>query len=238
MATPRPGTFWPATEIRLIRRLANVDDHPAWTAFVARYQPPIWRAARRAGLTEAEAEEVVQKTFIAVHRSLATYQPERGRFRTWLGGIVRHRILEQHRERRRWPQPLGREADTLAAGEPSGSEPPGEPYLPFEEEAERELDARAWERLKEVISPAHWQVLRDLVLLKYTPAEVGQKYGFRRGTVYVIKLRCLPKLRAVRRQLELEEELGVPGVRAGEQGRATSAEPPGSAAATQRRSTR
>lgn len=227
MAIPRPGTFWPATELRLIRRLTNVDDHPAWAAFVARYQPPIWRAARRAGLTEAEAEEVVQKTFIAVHRSLATYQPGRGRFRTWLGGIVRHRILEQHRERRHWPQPLGRWPEGPVAGAAGVPEPSVEPYLPFEEEAERELDARAWERLKEVIRPAHWQVLRDLVRLRYTPAEVGQKYGLRRGTVYVIKLRCLPKLRAVRRQLELEEELGLPGVRAGEAERGASPEPPG-----------
>jgi RNA polymerase sigma-70 factor (ECF subfamily) len=202
--------------VGLLRRLSDPDDHSAWTSFVARYQPPIWRTARRAGLSEADAEEVVQRTFIAVHRSLASYSPQLSRFRTWLGGIVRRRIHEVLREVRGRPEAAGLDPDFCPEREPLPEDLPGEPYPPFEEEAERELDARAWERLKGELRPVHWQVLYELVVRGQSPGEVARKYGLSRGYVYVIKWRGLPQLRAVREQLELKDEQGLQ--RAGEGG--------------------
>lgn len=190
--------------------MADTEDNSAWTTFVERYRPPIRRTALRAGLSETDAEEVVQKTFIAVHRSLACYGPHLSRFRTWLGGIVRNRIHEVVRETKGRPQPLAARLENPPDRERPQPEPAVEPYLPFEEEDERELDARAWERLKSQLRPLHWQVLYDLVVRGHSAGEVAKKYGLRRGNVYVIKLRGLSVLGAVRRQLEAEDELGIP----------------------------
>ncbi len=209
MSSP-PGKFCPATELKLIHRLADADDHSAWTTFVERYRAPIRRTALRAGLSEPDAEEVVQRTFIAVHRSLASYGPHLSRFRTWLGGIVRNRIHELVRESKGRPLPVTVRSENSPGKEQPQPEPAVEPYLPFEEEDERELDARAWERLKDGLRPLHWQVLYDLVVRGHPAREVAKKYGLRRGNVYVIKLRGLSKLRTVRRQLEVEDELGIP----------------------------
>jgi RNA polymerase sigma factor (sigma-70 family) len=210
MSSPPGNPFWPGTELKLINRLADAADHSAWTTFVERYRPPIRRTALRAGLSETDAEEVVQRTFIAVHRSLGTYAPHLSRFRTWLGGIVRNRIHEVVRETKGQPQQLRVRSENPAGAERPQSVPTVEPYLPFEEEDERELDAQAWERLKSELRPVHWQVLYDLVVRGHSAGEVAKKYGLQRGNVYVIKLRGLPKLRAIRQQLEVEDELGIP----------------------------
>lgn len=143
MSSPPGNPFWPATELKLIQRMADTEDNSAWTTFVERYRPPIRRTALRAGLSETDAEEVVQKTFIAVHRSLACYGPHLSRFRTWLGGIVRNRIHEVVRENKGRPQPLAARLENPPDRERPQPEPAVEPYLPFEEEDERELDARA-----------------------------------------------------------------------------------------------
>lgn len=210
MSSAPENRFWPGTELGLIQRLANTDDQSAWTTFVERYRAPIRRTALRAGLTETDAEEVVQRTFIAVHRSLASYGSHLSRFRTWLGGIVRNRIHEVVRETKGQPQPLAVRLENPPDRERPQPEPAVDPYLPFEEEDERELDARAWKRLKSQLRPVHWQVLYDLVVRGHPAKEVAQKYGLQRGNVYVIKLRGSSALRAVRRQLEVEDEPVIP----------------------------
>jgi RNA polymerase sigma factor (sigma-70 family) len=228
VVTEDGNSFWPQTEVGLINRLGDAGDNAAWTAFVERYRPSICRTARREGLSEDEAAEVLQSALIAVHRSLAAYDPARCKFRTWLGGIVRHRIHEQIRLRPRGEPlkgPVSAETTTCCERVEPGLRV--EPFAPFEAEEERELDARAWERLKRQIPPEHWQVLYDLVARGHSPAAVAKKYGRPRGTVYVIKLRCLPKLRAVRRQLEIEEELGLLGANAAKQAAAAPPGPPG-----------
>lgn len=209
----RDHSFWPSTEVGLIRRLENADDNAAWAVFVERYRAPIRRTALRAGLSDTQAEEVVQNTWLAVLKSLATYNPQLCQFRTWLGGIVRNRIREQVRGPKGEPLQVQASPDSTTCLERQHPDLMEDPYLPFEEEEERELDTRAWERLKREISLRHWQVLYDLVARGRSVKEVASKYGYRPITVYVIKQRDLPKLKKVRQQLEAEEALGLVGPR-------------------------
>jgi len=50
----------------------------------------------RTGFVEADADDLVQETFIRAFRSLATYDPARGAFHAWLAAIARNVA------RRRW----------------------------------------------------------------------------------------------------------------------------------------
>jgi len=50
----------------------------------------------RSGFAEADADDLVQETFVRAFRSLATYDAARGEFRAWLAAIARNAA------RRRW----------------------------------------------------------------------------------------------------------------------------------------
>src|SRR6266705_5525509 len=90
-----------ATRRSLIDRLANWDDQKRWQEFFDTYWKLIYSAARKSGLTDAEAQEVVQETVITVAKNIEKlkYDPNRGSFKGWLLQITRWRIVDQFRKR-------------------------------------------------------------------------------------------------------------------------------------------
>jgi RNA polymerase sigma factor (sigma-70 family) len=90
-----------ATRRSLVDRLANWDDHRRWQDFFDRYWKLIYSAARKAGLTDCEAQEVVQETVITVAKKIDKlhYDPALGSFKGWLLQITRWRIADQFRRR-------------------------------------------------------------------------------------------------------------------------------------------
>lgn len=61
---------------------------------------------RRMAGREADAEDLVQETLIAIHRKRASYDPSLP-FTAWLHGIARYRLIDHlRREYRRAPLPL------------------------------------------------------------------------------------------------------------------------------------
>jgi RNA polymerase sigma-70 factor (ECF subfamily) len=75
------------------------------------YLPFVWRTVRRLGASDSAIEDVVQEIFVAVHRSLDTFEG-RSSVRTWVFGIVVHTVRNwrrAHARRTRWirPQELG-----------------------------------------------------------------------------------------------------------------------------------
>src|SRR6516162_4790998 len=61
------------TRASLLARLKNADDHYGWTRFYQLYHDLIFKVARRAGLSEVEAGEVVQDTLISVARKMPEF---------------------------------------------------------------------------------------------------------------------------------------------------------------------
>ena len=68
MAMP-PDQYLP-TRASLLERLKDLDDQASWMEFYQTYHELIYSVARRAGLAEQEAEEVVQNTLISVARKM------------------------------------------------------------------------------------------------------------------------------------------------------------------------
>jgi len=60
-----------ATRRSLVERLGNWDDRARWQEFFDTYWKLIYSAARKSGLTDAEAQEVVQETVITVAKNVA-----------------------------------------------------------------------------------------------------------------------------------------------------------------------
>ncbi len=90
-----------ATRRSLIDRLADWNDRKHWQEFFDGYWRLIYSAARKSGLTDAEAQEVVQETVITVAKNIEKlkYDPNRGSFKGWLLQITRWRIVDQFRKR-------------------------------------------------------------------------------------------------------------------------------------------
>jgi RNA polymerase sigma-70 factor, ECF subfamily len=61
------------------------------------HAPYVWRALRRLGVAEADADDVCQDVFIVVHRKLGTFHGGSA-LRTWLYGICL-RVASEHRRR-------------------------------------------------------------------------------------------------------------------------------------------
>jgi RNA polymerase sigma factor (sigma-70 family) len=90
-----------ATRRSLVDRLANWDDQRRWQDFFDTYWKLIYSAARKSGLTDSEAHEVVQETVITVAKKIdkLRYDPAFGSFKGWLLQITRWRIADQFRRR-------------------------------------------------------------------------------------------------------------------------------------------
>ena len=80
-------------------------DEEGWSRFYELYQDFIYSAARGAGLSHEEARDVVQETMVTVQNYVSKFVPDEGRarFRTWLRRIVRSRIADQYRVKKRNP---------------------------------------------------------------------------------------------------------------------------------------
>src|SRR4030095_17024873 len=87
------------TRRTLLSRLRNLDDQESWRTFFDLYWRLLYNVARRSGLDDAGAQEIVQDTVIAVARQMPEfrYDPARGTFRQWLLRITRRRIIDSLR---------------------------------------------------------------------------------------------------------------------------------------------
>jgi len=89
------------TRRSLLDRLRNWDDQASWKNFFETYWRLIYGVARKAGLTDAEAQDVVQETIIAVARQMPDfrYDPALGSFKAWLMRLARWRIADHFRKK-------------------------------------------------------------------------------------------------------------------------------------------
>jgi RNA polymerase sigma-70 factor (ECF subfamily) len=91
------------TRQSLISRLKDQGDNESWQDFFNTYWKLIYSFACRSGLQDAEAQEVVQETVIAVSKQMPgfKYDKSKGSFKGWLLRLTSWRIADQHRKRKR-----------------------------------------------------------------------------------------------------------------------------------------
>jgi RNA polymerase sigma factor (sigma-70 family) len=89
------------TRVTLLQRLQNWQDDSSWQEFFDRYWKLIYGVARQAGLPDAEAQDIVQETMVAVARHMPKfkYDPKIGSFKAWLLNMTRWRIIDHSRKR-------------------------------------------------------------------------------------------------------------------------------------------
>jgi RNA polymerase sigma factor (sigma-70 family) len=83
------------TSASLLLRVRDPADDRAWREFEARYSELIRRYSRRRGLSAADTDDVSQMVWSDLAKGLRNfcYDPKNGRFRSYLGKVVRSAIF-------------------------------------------------------------------------------------------------------------------------------------------------
>jgi RNA polymerase sigma-70 factor (ECF subfamily) len=194
-------TIAPTTRASLLRRLRNPQDHEAWVEFVALYEPVIYRVLRRAGLQDADAQEVMQDLLLAVNRNIERWKlgAEHGSFRGWLRQVTRNLVVSWVRRKRR--QLATTSVDLNQLLEANVAEDRAESDE-FDAELRRVLFQRASEIVREEVQPQTWQAFYDLAVSGHSVAETASRLGMTAGAVRVAKCRVIARLSSVVEKLE------------------------------------
>lgn len=183
------ATSSPPTSPTLLRLLAVAGSEAAWEAFVAAYSPVILAHARRAGLSDADAEEVRSRVLVKLVAALRTlrYDPARS-FRGYLRAAVRtavadwwaeHDGLTELPDPDRLPAPMGELGDLL------------DDRL----SARLAMAGRVLERVQRLVRPDNWRAYWRTAIDGVPAAEVADELGKTVGAVYQAKHRVAGLLR-------------------------------------------
>ncbi|HFE38440.1 MAG TPA: RNA polymerase sigma factor [Gammaproteobacteria bacterium] len=82
----------------LVKRAVKGDD-PAFTAIMRKYKSPLYRFAYRHMGDADDAEDIVQDTFIALHRNLPRFNPK-FKFSSWVFQIAMNKCRDLGRKRK------------------------------------------------------------------------------------------------------------------------------------------
>src|SRR5436305_14581075 len=99
----------PATRASLLVRLRDGSDVGAWREFVHLYAPIIYGFARKRGLQDADAADLMQDVLRSVSTAMPRleYDPIRGTFRGWLFTVTRNKVFNFLESRGRHEQGSG-----------------------------------------------------------------------------------------------------------------------------------
>jgi RNA polymerase sigma-70 factor (ECF subfamily) len=206
------------TRPSLLNRLKEGDDAESWQEFYRIYGKLVRNFAIRAGLTDTEADEVVQETAIAVARHLPDfcYDPKVCRFKTWLLNQTSWRIKDQIKKRKAEhvpPAPQSGETPDLRSDDtrtatvervPDSATPNLDEL--FETEWRNHLLALALERVKTKFTLKQFQIFDLHALNEWPAADVAKSLGVSVANVYVTKHRVQAALRKEMKRLEAELE--------------------------------
>src|SRR5438477_6337554 len=182
-----------ATRRSLVDRLGNWDDGKRWQEFFDTYWKLIYSAARKSGLTDAEAQEVVQETVITVAKNIGKlkYNPAVGSFKGWLLQITRWRIADQFRKRE--PGNVKRPRSTDDRLTATIERVPDSQIVDLDEVWESSWKENLFEaavaRVKKKIEPKQFQIFDCYVRKEWPAQKVAERLGVNVGQVYLARHR-------------------------------------------------
>jgi RNA polymerase sigma-70 factor (ECF subfamily) len=195
-----------------LSRLRNVGDDASWRTFFDTYWRLIYNVARKFGLSDQEAQDIVQETVIAVARKMPQfrYDPSKGSFKQWLLLITRRRIQDHLRRLyRSLPMaPTGFGEETRRAEDVPTSLPAPDAQIDaaWEREWQENIFQTALARVRQRANPKSYQVFDYCVLQNLPAREVARMLGLNAAQVYLAKHRISLTVKRVAKELESEME--------------------------------
>jgi len=202
------------TRATLIQRLKNWQDESSWQVFFDTYWKLIYGVAIKGGLTQAEAQDVVQETMISVAKHMPTFQydPAIGSFKTWLLNMTRWRITDQLRKRGPFAtNPASAEDTTTGTQTVEKVIDPASRDLEaiWDAEWEKNLLEAALAKVKRRLDPQKYQIFDLYVNKEWPPEKVAATFGISVDQVYLAKHRTTEMIKEEIKKLEGGSELTV-----------------------------
>jgi RNA polymerase sigma-70 factor (ECF subfamily) len=156
-------------DVDLVRRIA-AGEEAALTILYGRYAAQVLGFLSTTASDGADAEEVLQDTFVAVWKGARHFRGE-SRVRTWLLGIARHRMRDRRRRRRLEAEPLNALDDLR------------DPRAGPEDAALARLSAAELAKLVGKLSPRQKSILSLSFVQELSYQEMADVLGISIGTV-------------------------------------------------------
>jgi RNA polymerase sigma-70 factor (ECF subfamily) len=195
-----------ATSPTLLERIRDPKDIAAWTQFEKRYGELIVRYARGRGLQHADAEDIRQVVMLAISKVMPRFQYSRakGRFRHYLGRVVRNAVSQWASRPRKTAALLDIDAAIASAdGEPEGID------KQWEEEWVRLHYRMAMEKVRATHDPQSVAIF-DRLLLGDSIATLATEFNTTAQAVQKVKQRIRDRLKElIAEQVKAEEGEGA-----------------------------
>jgi RNA polymerase sigma-70 factor (ECF subfamily) len=196
--------------------LRNLEDSESWRVFFERYWRLIYNVARKSGLSDDQAQDVVQETVIAVARKMPEfrYDPAKGSFKNWLLLICRRRIHDHLRRiysSRQLATQSSEELPGATENLPAAMLPPDAQLEgDWEQEWRENVFQMALVRVRQQSNPKHYQVFDCCVLQGMSASQAAAMLGLSAAQVYLAKHRVSSAIKRAAKEIEVELGTGRP----------------------------
>lgn len=179
-----------ATSTSLLLRIRDHVDSESWQTFQLIYSPIIRAYCFRRGMQAADVDDLVQEVLTAVAQSIGKfdYQPEKGRFRSWLWMITNNEIrkLLAKRKGERIQIVSANDLDLFAATDSDSD---------WVDLFSNHIFQVACENIRSQVEARTWESFEQAWLKQVPATSVATATGIPVHTVYVNKSRVLKRLR-------------------------------------------
>ena len=198
------------TRASLLSRLRDLGDSDSWRTFFDTYWRLIYNVARKSGLSDDAAQDIVQETVIAVARKMPDfhYNPAKGSFQQWLLLITRRRIHD-HLRRLYRTLPLAEAVENeteLGSKTVAGPTPAPDAQIDaaWEQEWRESVFQGALARVRRQANPKSYQVFDYCVLQDLPAGQVAKMLGMNAAQVYLAKHRMSAAVKRAAKEFEAE----------------------------------
>jgi len=200
-----------ASEVRtsttLLGRLRHAPaDQAAWSEFVDRYGPKIYRWCRQWKLQAADAQDATQDVLTRLAEKMRTFAYDSaGSFRGWLRTLTHHACADLLKNRKRPGRGSGDSRflellESVVARDALVKQ--------LDEVFDRELLEEAMARVQLRVEPHTWNAFRLLALDGRSGAEAAKALGMKVATALVAKSKVQKLVRAELRKLDSSAGVG------------------------------
>lgn len=195
-----------ATRSSILAGVADPGNQAAWGRFFDTYAGYIFAIARREGLPEADADDIVQTVMRElVHgTSLRRYDKTRGPFHLWLARLVLWRISNLRRKEAARPPLSPLPAPDGPAAEPSALTPE------FEEEWMAAVTEEALRRLRAETNPDHYAIYHASAIEQLATEDILRLHSVSSSNLYQIRRRLGARFRVLLEQAMRDLDANAP----------------------------